>query len=65
MTLDEFDDMRWSGGMRITYKDRPQEFEVAAVCFEERLVAFQDDFMTGNISDLSWARCENVDVVKG
>jgi len=63
MTLDEFDNAKWTGGMKLEYKN--EVYEVAAVSFEEKLVGFQEDFATGNENDLSWARCENIKIIEG
>lgn len=58
MTIEQFDETKWTGGMRITYREKV--YDVCSVNFLEKLVAFNTD----NDEDLNWARCENVTLIK-
>jgi hypothetical protein len=62
MTLQEFDNTRWSKGMFVNYRDA--RYLIAQVDFEERLLGLIDPELVdekGEIptSEISWARCEN------
>lgn len=58
MTIDQFNETKWTGGMRITYREKI--YDVCSVNFLEKLVAFNLE----NDEDLNWARCENVTLIK-
>lgn len=61
MTIKEFDEVRWTGGMEIIHKwehegiTKEDVRNVCSVDFIEKLIAFNVD----NDEDLHWARCEN------
>lgn len=57
MTIEQFDEIKWTGGMRIKYREK--EYDVCSVDFIEKLVAFN----VTNDEDLHWARCENVTLI--
>lgn len=54
MTLQEFDNTRWSGGMKCTYQGK--EHDIGSCDFEERIVGIVVDYS----DDLQWVRCENI-----
>lgn len=57
MTLQEFIDTKWAGGMNCIYDGK--ERSIASVCFTEKLIAFSTEFD----DDLQWVRCENVELI--
>ena len=59
MTIDEFQSTTFSGGMRIKYSG--QVYDVVSVDFLEKLFGFILE--GGDLNNLSWARCENVEFI--
>lgn len=62
MTIEEFNTTGFTGKMRCTYKG--EEYLLASVDFEEKLIGillpdneFKDDH------ELSWVRCENIELI--
>ena len=53
MTIDEFNNYGWSGGLVLTYEG--EEHDIISVCFTEKLIAFQPQ----DNDQLTWVRCEN------
>lgn len=54
MTIEEFNNTKFSGYTKIIYKEI--EYEVRALCFEENLIGFNVEYD----DDINWVRCENV-----
>ena len=57
MTQDEFNGTKRTGGMIIVYGG--QQYPVASVCFVEMLIGYATEFD----DELSWVRCENVELI--
>lgn len=64
MTQQEFDSMKWSSRISVTYRD--VVCGVVSVNFHERLLGIIDGETDGDESaeDLIWVRCESVELVK-
>lgn len=62
MTQKEFDEIKWTGGMKAKYKDKYHD--IGSVCFKEKLIGITGYCAGGDENDLHWARCENVEKVK-
>lgn len=63
MTAKEFDETKFTGGMRCLYKRK--EYPIYMVDFEERLIAINES--NQEVTDdmqLDWKRCENVEIIK-
>jgi len=58
MTLEEFDNTRFTGNMM--FKIHGEIREICSVDFQEKLIAFNVE----NDEDLHWARCENCELIK-
>ena len=58
MTIEEFNEVGFSGGMHMVYQG--VSYEICAVELEEKLIAFQ---LEPDSEQYSWARCENCEVV--
>jgi hypothetical protein len=58
MTEEEFNNTKWGANMEMRYKGKI--YPIAAVDFEERLIAYPCD----NFQEMSWVRCENVKVIE-
>lgn len=59
MTIEEFNKTRFGNGMKVIYKLLPDiEIDIAAIDFEESLIALRDDER-----GFFWVRCENVTLV--
>ncbi len=54
MTINEFNNTGWSGGMKCIYDGR--EHDIGSCDFEEKLVGIVVD----DHEDLVWVRCENI-----
>lgn len=57
MTIEEFDNTRWSGGMKCIYQGK--EHKIGAGEFEEKLVGLCVDYS----DQLAWVRCENIELI--
>jgi hypothetical protein len=57
MTIKEFNETGWSGGMFCLYKGK--QHAIGSCDFEEGLVGIVDE----SIDDISWVRCENITLV--
>lgn len=58
MNIEEFKKTGFAPGMKIKYQGRI--YDVISADFEESLFGFSLD---GSCVDLSWARCENVELI--
>lgn len=56
MTIQEFNNTGWSGGMKCLYNGN--EHEVGSCDFEEQLVGIVD-----SNDDIVWVRCENITLI--
>lgn len=63
MTQDQFDNMKFIGQMKVKHKDFADPLYLISVDFEERLFGVHET-LTPAEGDLSWCRCENVEVVE-
>lgn len=66
MTLEQFDSVRWMGGMKVEYRDG-KIYDVGSVDFEEKLIGISGYAVRGDNADdnsLQWVRCENVTLNK-
>jgi hypothetical protein len=54
MTIEEFNNMKFCGGMRVLYNGK--DYDIVSVDFEEALIGIEE--IEGG-EDLSWKRCEN------
>lgn len=59
MTIDEFNNTKWSGGMFAMY--RGQKFPIASCIFDEALVGL--DGVTLGSDEPTWVRCESIELV--
>lgn len=64
MTIEEFNEERWSGGMTATmkddsYKNPSKTFDIGSVDFHEKLIGLDDP----KCDELRWVRCESVESV--
>jgi len=59
MTREEFNNTGFTGKMKMKYQGRI--YDVISVDFGEALFGYSLD---GSCVDLSWCRCENVELVK-
>ena len=64
MKQEEFDNTSFGSGMRFNY--RGVIYDLAAVNFEERLLGLTDsaDFDDESDDDITWVRCESVELIK-
>jgi hypothetical protein len=63
MTLEEFSNTRFGFGMRAIYKG--QVYLVKTVDFEESLLGLLlPDNQEGDDWEVSWVRCENIELIK-
>lgn len=63
MTIQEFDNTRFTGNMRCLYKSK--EYPILSVDFEERLIAINET--NQEVTDdmqLDWKRCENITLIE-
>lgn len=60
MTIDEFNKTRFGPGMKIKYDG--EIYNLIATDFQEALFGFI--ITGGDLNNLSWARCENVEIIK-
>ncbi len=58
MTVEEFDNQKWTAGMNAKYKG--EVYPIGSADFEEKLVAI-DEYHIG--SEYQWKRCENIELV--
>ena len=58
MTIEEFNKTGFTGKMKMRYKN--EVYDIVSVDFQEALFAYSLD---DGYDNLSWARCENVDLV--
>jgi major membrane immunogen (membrane-anchored lipoprotein) len=61
MTIEQFDTTGWTGNMKCTFQDK--EYYIATVDFEEKLVGIYEKIQGGDEDDVSWKRCENIELV--
>ena len=54
MTVTEFNNTGWSGGMKCDYQDK--QYDIGSCDFEEKTVGLVD----GNTDDIFWVQCEHV-----
>ncbi len=62
MTKEQFDETRWTGGMRANYENKI--YDVGSVCFQERLIGITGYCAGSGKDDLHWVRCENIELEK-
>jgi len=62
MNVEAFDSVKWTGQMRVEYKNKI--YDVASVDFEERLIGISGYCDGGDESDVQWIRCENAVINK-
>lgn len=64
MTIEEFDQTRWTGNMRCLYKEK--EYPIYSVDFEERIIAIDEVglFEINEKDGLDWKRCENITLIQ-
>lgn len=60
MTIDEFNKTRFGPGMKIKYDG--EIYPLISTDFQEALFGFIIN--GGDLNNLSWARCENVEIIK-
>ena len=58
MTQIDFDDTKWSSGMKMVYEN--EKHNIVSVDFHERLIAFDAGFD----NEVTWVRCENAELIK-
>ena len=58
MTIDEFNKTRWGHGMKMKYNG--EVYDIISCDFKEALIGFS---YGNDPENLSWARCENVELV--
>ena len=59
MTFDEFNEIKWTGGMLAVYCGN--EYPIVSVDFEETLIALEGVIQGSD--DPNWVRCENIEIV--
>lgn len=57
MTIEDFNNTGWSGGMRCVYQDKAHD--IGSCEFEEKLVGLVVDYD----DELKWVRCENIRLI--
>lgn len=65
MTIEEFDKVEWTEGMKCIFQD--EEYGIAAVDFKERLIGTYEisiSIYLENDADIVWKRCENTTLIK-
>ncbi len=67
MTIEEFDNVGWTGGMYVLYGDETRA--VVTVNFIEKLIGLHTPHVLGldedgdEVLDVDWVRCENCEIV--
>lgn len=61
MTIEEFNKTRFSGNMKVKYKER--ERDLFSVNFAESLIGLIEDCLGSDDGDVEWVRCENVELI--
>lgn len=57
MSIKQFDKTAFAKGMRAKTKDG-YVYEIASIDLEERLIGVK------TVADISWVRCENIELIK-
>lgn len=60
VTQEQFDSIKWTGGMKAKYKDK--NYDIGSVCFEEKLIGITGYCTGADENDLQWVRCENIEI---
>ena len=63
MTQEEFDKTNFSRRVKVSYKGGADPLYVVSVDFEERLLGVSETINVLSDGDISWVRCENVDLI--
>lgn len=61
MTIQEFNQTEFTANMNAIYKNA--EYQIASVDFEEKLIGLFLKIEGGDPEEISWVRCENVELV--
>lgn len=59
MTIEEFNNTGWSGGMTAQYHHDGKNYPVASCDFAEQLVGLKG-IVQNEPDEISWVRCENI-----
>lgn len=62
MTQEQFDKQKWGVDMKCVYDERIRD--IVSVDFEERLIGLRPETIFDKGDDISWVRCENVELIK-
>ncbi len=61
MTIEQFKTTRFTGGMKVKYRD-DKIYDLASVDFQEYLIGITGYTSGGYEGDVQWVRCENVEI---
>ncbi len=61
MTIEQFNSHPFGFGDQANYKDG-NIYQIASVDFEEQLVGLYMNISGGKPDDISWVRCENIEI---
>jgi hypothetical protein len=62
MTIEEFNNTRFRSGMKAKY--RGGEYPIMTVDFLEALIGLDLHLMGAEEAEVSWVRCENIELIK-
>lgn len=60
MKIIEFNNQRFGSGDKVRYRDG-NIYEIASLDFIENLIGLKMNISGGDIDDITWVRCENVE----
>ena len=60
MTIDTFNQTRWGAKMKAIYDGKT--YDIASVDFQEQLVGIHENLDHDNPDEVSWKRCENIEL---
>jgi len=61
MTIEEFNNTRFTANMQFTYKDRARD--LSSVNFQEALIGLVEDCHGSCDGDIEWVRCDNAELI--